>query len=448
MKKLPLWLKYLIALPIALVAISLGVFVFMPNALAQDALTINAPSQVRVPFAESNVQLLTLRVNNIQVRAEWDVEGSDSADFSVEGGTLVLVSEVTSSATKSAVVVVRDKFSVLNSSYTDLEAKATINIEFASMFILGGLAGLDESTQEDYRNDVWSSVNGKDWEPLDNADWDARSEYAAVYHSGSIFVMGGRDASKAFGDVWSSADGKEWNFVGNANWSARYGLRAVVHNGLIYVSGGNTNLTSPQNGALNDVWSSADGKSWAKKEDIKSLHNIPYERWGHEMVSLGNNMFIIAGQSDASASDYKRNIFSSSNNGNSWALLGDKWGPGGQRTDFYAITHDGQMYIMGGYRGTSLSPHTDVRSSSNGNDDWNPKTTAAGWGKRFGLGAASFGNRIYVIGGQVETSSRNNFSNRNDVWSSVDGGVNWTMVTGNADWEARFGHRIVVPTLP
>ena len=416
----------------------------MPNALAQDAITIDAPSQVRVPFAESNVQLLTLRVNNIQVRAEWDVEGNDSADFSVDGGTLVLVSEVTSSAAKSAVVVVRDKFSYLNSSYTDLEAKATINIEFASMFILGGLAGSNESTQADYRNDVWSSVNGKEWEPLGNADWDARSEYAAVYHSGSIFVMGGRDASKAFGDVWSSADGKEWNFVGNANWSARYGLRAVVHKGLIYVSGGNTNLASPQNGALNDVWSSADGKSWAKKGDIMSSQGVTYERWGHEMVSLGNNMFIIAGQSDASASDYKRSIFSSSN-GNSWSLPKNIWGSSNdRRTEFYAITHDGQMYIMGGYRGTAISPHTDVWSSSNGND-WSEKTTAAGWGKRFGLGVASFGNRIYVIGGRTETSSLNNFSNRNDVWSSVDGGVNWTMVTGNAGWAARHGHRIVVP---
>ena len=412
----------------------------MPNALAQDALTIDAPSQVRVPFAESNVQLLTLRVNNIQVRAEWDVEGNDSADFSVEGGTLVLVSEVTSSATKSAVVVVRDKFSDLNSSYTDLEAKATINIEFASMFILGGLAG-SATLQSAYRNDVWSSVNGKNWTKVGNADWDARSEYAAVYHSGSIFVMGGRDASKAFGDVWSSADGKEWNFVGNADWSARYGLRAVVHNGLIYVSGGNTNLASPQSGALNDVWSSADGKSWEKKGgDISS------PRWGHEMVSLGNNMFIMGGQSHFSVSDYKRNIFSSSN-GNAWTSLGSKWGSLGRRTEFYAITHDGQMYIMGGYRGTALSPHTDVWSSSNGNA-WSKKTPdggAAGWGKRFGLGAASFGNRIYVIGGQVETSSLNNFSNRNDVWSSVDGGENWTMVTGDADWAARYGHRIVVP---
>ena len=173
----------------------------------------------------------------------------------------------------------------------DLEAKATINIEFASMFILGGLAGSNESTQADYRNDVWSSVNGKNWTKVGNADWDARSEYAAVYHSGSIFVMGGRNAITVFNDVWSSPDGKNWTKVGNdANWSARFGLRAVVHNGLIYVSGGNTNLAS-QDGSLTDVWSSADGKSWAKRGDISS------PRWSHEMVSLGNNMFIMGGQS-------------------------------------------------------------------------------------------------------------------------------------------------------
>ena len=163
-----------------------------PFAFAEDggALSIVAPAQnFRLPLAGPNLELLTLRVNNIQVRAEWDVEGNDSADFSVDGGTLVLVSEVNSPTTKSAVVVVRDKFSYLNSSYTDLEAKATINIEFVSsakMYILGGLA-----TSE--RNDVWSSVDGATWEPLGNADWSARRDFAAVSHRGSIFVIGGRE---------------------------------------------------------------------------------------------------------------------------------------------------------------------------------------------------------------------------------------------------------------
>ena len=78
MKTLPLRLGYLIALPIALVAILLGVFVFMPNALAEDALTIDAPSQVRLPLAGPNLALLTLQVKNIQVRAEWVVECTGS----------------------------------------------------------------------------------------------------------------------------------------------------------------------------------------------------------------------------------------------------------------------------------------------------------------------------------------------------------------------------------
>ena len=84
-----------------------------PFAFAEDggALTIDAPSQVRLPLAGSNIEILVLQAKNIQVRAEWDVEGSDSADFSAEGGTLVLVSQVNSPTTKSAVVVVRDKFS-------------------------------------------------------------------------------------------------------------------------------------------------------------------------------------------------------------------------------------------------------------------------------------------------------------------------------------------------
>ena len=398
-----------------------------PFAFAEDggALTIDAPSQVRLPLAGPNLELLTLRVNNIQVRAEWDVEGNDSADFSVDGGTLVLVSEVNSPTTKSAVVVVRDKFSYLNSSYTDLEAKATINIEFVSsakMYILGGLA-----TSE--RNDVWSSVDGATWEPLGNADWPARRDFAAVSHRGSIFVIGGRDNDTFFDDVWSSADGENWDMQGNAPWSASRCLRVVSHDdGLIYVSGG-----SNSGGVVNDVWSSGDGKSWTKRTGTTMFG----ARRGHEMASFDGAMFVMGGNAGANL----RDVWKSGDN-NNWVYWGNKWGGGnGVRRDFYAITHGGQMYIMGGARGTTL--HKDVWSSSGG-FTWGRKTNNPGWSARYGLGAASYKGKIYVIGG-IDSTAR-----KNDVWESGDNGVSWTRITpdAGASWVARYQHRIVVHTPP
>ena len=441
MKKLPLWLKYLIALPITLVAILLGVFVFMPNALAEDAPTIDAPSQVRLPLAGSNLALLTLQAKNIQVRAEWDVEGNDSADFSVEGGTLVLVAQVTSATTKSAVVVVRDKFSYLNSSYTDLEAKATINFEFISrkIFILGGLASDSTTNQSGYRNDVWSSVDGATWEPLNNAGWGARTDFGAVSHNGSIFVMGGRDANSPYNDVWSSPDGSSGSWTkqeGTKRWSARYGLRAVSHGGLIYVSGGDSIIGS--GGVEDDVWSSEDGKNWTQRATTKFT-----ARAAHEMVSLGGAMFVMGG----SGSGYLRDIWESGD-GVTWNYRGTDWGGNnGRRSNFYAITYDGQMYIMGGNRNAN-NVFAEVWSSSNGLT-WSKKTGNAGWGRRRGLGAASFGSQMYVIGGREYVLQSGTYTNRSDAWRSGNG-KDWTKITpdAGAGWAARYGHRIVVHTLP
>ena len=423
---MPLWLRYLIALPITLVAISLGVFVFMPNALAEDALTIDAPSQVRLPLAGPNLALLTLQVKNIQVRAEWVVEGSDSADFSVEGGTLVLVSEVTSPATKSAVVVVRDKFSVLSSSYTDLEAKATINIEFVSLtniFVLGGRKAAG-TVAANYLNDVWMSANGSSWTFLGNAGWTGRYQFAAVSHNGSMFIMGGWGSSSNLNDVWSSPDGTNWTeVVGNADWPVRRGLEAVSYNGTIYVSGGigGTNGTT----RYNDVWSSADGKTWSEETGAK--FGI---RYNHGMAVHRGTMFVMGG---AILSGIANDVWTSSNGGE-WeedSSAGWDW-----RDSFDAISHRGAIYVMGGQ---SLTLLNDVWSRTN-TVLWNPKTNSAQWSQRYGLQAASLNNQIYVFGGSDGSTIYK------DSWRSGDG-TTWTVQTA-PDWPQRYYHQVLVHSTP
>ena len=94
-------------------ALLLSVFAFAPSVLAND------------------IPLATLSVDNIQVRAEWDVVGDDEDYFSVEGGTLMLRSNVTwagypEGSTITAIVEVLDKFSTLNPSYEDLTVRVMI----------------------------------------------------------------------------------------------------------------------------------------------------------------------------------------------------------------------------------------------------------------------------------------------------------------------------------
>ena len=90
-------------------ALLLSVFAFAPSVLAND------------------IPLATLSVDNIQVRAEWNVVGDSANRFSVEGGTLMLKSEPRGNKI-IAIVEVRDKFSTLNPNYEDLAVRITITV--------------------------------------------------------------------------------------------------------------------------------------------------------------------------------------------------------------------------------------------------------------------------------------------------------------------------------
>ena len=89
-------------------ALLLSVFAFAPSVLAND------------------IPLATLSVDNIQVRAEWNVVGDSANHFSVEGGTLMLKPGAKAGNTFIATVEVRDKFSTLNPNYEDLATTVMI----------------------------------------------------------------------------------------------------------------------------------------------------------------------------------------------------------------------------------------------------------------------------------------------------------------------------------
>ena len=79
----------------------------------------------------ADIPLATLSVDNIQVRAEWDVVGDDANHFRMDGNTLMLTSNISAvgkpdGVTITADVEVRDKFSTLNQNYQDLITRVKI----------------------------------------------------------------------------------------------------------------------------------------------------------------------------------------------------------------------------------------------------------------------------------------------------------------------------------
>ena len=149
------------------------------------------------------------------------------------------------------------------------------------LYVLGGSNSFPQ-------NDVWSSADGKNWRRETYGAWSWRSNYQALSHNGRLYVLGGYVGSYNAGeyknDVWSSADGKNWVLeTDDANWSRRSRHQALSHNGRLYVLGG-----LGDSGYLNDVWSSADGKSWGRE-----TYGAEWSRrHGHQAVVFPPNLVL------------------------------------------------------------------------------------------------------------------------------------------------------------
>ena len=233
------------------------------------------------------------------------------------------------------------------------------------MYLLGGVVATGQKSTEN-KNDVWSSLDGKNWSLVTgSAGWTARGGHQALVHKGRMYVLGGKDATQHRNDVWSSADGKNWSLVtGNAGWVLAL-YRAVAHNGRMYMTGGYNN---------SEVWSSADGSSWRSEGNAA---------WGlrhlHQAVSHAGRLYVLGGIERVDNSDNRRNDVWSSLDGRSWeqekASNNAFWA---RRDRYQALSRDGLLYVLGG---NANGLRKDVWSSSDGKI-WDEKTSAAGWGAR------------------------------------------------------------------
>ena len=110
--------------------LSLGFFILLPNALAdgESGLSIKAPMSKQVQSENDHVILMTLEVNNIQVRAEWRVNSVGDV-FGIDAQSGVLSVLANKQQTLTATVFVEDQFNLLNPQYANLTASAVLTVE-------------------------------------------------------------------------------------------------------------------------------------------------------------------------------------------------------------------------------------------------------------------------------------------------------------------------------
>jgi hypothetical protein len=187
-------------------------------------------------------------------------------------------------------------------------------------------------------NEVWSSTDGAHWEQATaHAGWTPRLAAALVEFQGKMWILGGTedyyfgDRNSLKNDVWNSADGKTWTRVTeHAEWAPRaYHQAVALHNKLYLFGGGNY---VPEYEARNDVWSSDDGVHWEQVTEAAPWH----PRLWFPAVVYRDRMWILGGWSNDPSKNW--NDIWHSADGKSWKQL--------RSSVVWKERHEHSVYVM------------------------------------------------------------------------------------------------------
>jgi hypothetical protein len=315
------------------------------------------------------------------------------------------------------------------------------------MWVMGGHGN-------DLLNDVWSSVDGLDWQEVtENAGWSPRAEFGAVVFDNKMWVMGGIESDttpgtyKMANDVWSSTDGVNWTrTTASADWSGNSSFGLVVYDNKMWVIAGCNGVQSNAiscNSTTSEVWYSSDGISWTRSTaaaafGIRALPGAVVFDDGS-----GSKMWIYGG-SNLTPTWFKDVWYST--DGETWTRKTDN-AAFGYRSNYGLAVYNNKMWLFGG--GYQNNWYNDSWYSSDGSiwtqaSDPSDFPTAGAqpskwtaWTARRNpqvvVHNAGAGDQIWVMGGR-----ENNFVYRNDVWHSSDG-IEWNLEGVN--YGAEFGYR-------
>ena len=410
--------------------------------------------------------VITLRADNIQVRARWQVSNANNAFYIDEygDGLLYLTAYINDPTTLDVTVYLEDDFQLLNPAYDNLMVATTIRVEVMLgtisiinpplLYAAAGVAEivhifLPQGGKRPYTYVTPDIPSGFAYEngtlsiqadvaegeyrltveitDADNITAMAAATVAVIVLSSSadrMYLIGGEDfdSTISYSDVWSSLNGVHWFLATSYAFPPRIGHAAVVLDGVMYVIGGTDNADSTDFGPLtniyNDIWSSSDGINWTLKQADAAFS----PRGLHRAVVLNGVIYVIGGGSIDSSENvvFLGDVWSSAN-GVNWTLKTNAFP---KRLAHDVAVLNGAMYVMGGANFASLSGPSllnDVWASANG-VQWTLKTASAAFGKnesnRYGFTAVTFKDKLYVIVGYGGTDGTP------DVWSSSNG-ITW-----------------------
>jgi hypothetical protein len=256
-----------------------------------------------------------------------------------------------------------------------------------AMYLIGGFEVDEETGYRQYTNDVWRSIDGKNWSqikertepPLDSLyDWYPRMEHSCVVKSidGEDFVylvagrsmredINGRFATIYHNDVWRSQDLINWERIDNNNYGIR-GDQAFAldpSSGRMYMQGGTHGFVfTSENNSEHPIegwellWYSDDGKNWNALTDTTGFDPATLWRSSHQIVYYNNSLWGFPGKTTSTehylfGNTQYHTIWRYHNNGE-WEVdsNGAAFDP---RHGYAALVHDDKVWILGGFTSNS-----------------------------------------------------------------------------------------------
>ncbi len=258
--------------------------------------------------------------------------------------------------------------------------------------------------------DVWSSSDGKTWTLVtQDAPWKFSDLPMTIAFRDRMWFMGGWTNGRLAGhgatnEVWSSIDGANWDRVSNAAWSPRIAAATVEFHGRMWILGGTENYYFGDDKSLkNDVWSSVDGKEWRLETEAAGWSPRAY----HQSVVLNDKIYVLGGGNYVPQYESKNDVWSSSD-GKTWTQVTEhaEWSP---RLWFSSVTYRNRMWVLGGWSNNPSKNWGDVWYSKDGRD-WRQLKSNAVWKERHEHSAYVFKDKLWVAGGHAQPLS-------NEVWA-------------------------------
>jgi hypothetical protein len=106
------------------------------------------------------------------------------------------------------------------------------------MWLVSGGAYDTEGNPRVYKNDVWRSSDGVDWQLVTpNAGFPRRQFVNVEVLNGSLVLAAGWSGANR-NDVWRSSNGVMWQQIPDTPWGIRHAASSVIHDGRLLILGG------------------------------------------------------------------------------------------------------------------------------------------------------------------------------------------------------------------